>query len=73
MEENCWAPECGASRRKKGVYFHKLPCMPVDAKWRNQIENIVRKYREVDDVLAARMLKGEIYNAKIILKPTGFT
>ena len=46
--------------------------MPVDAKWRNQIENIVRKYREVDDVLAARMLKGEIYTCENHFKADGF-
>ena len=60
MGENCWIPGCGSSRRKEGIYFHKLPCMPVDAEWRKQIEGVIKKYREIDDALAARMGKGEI-------------
>ena len=35
--------------------------MPADVEWRKQIEGVTKKYRETDDVLAARMRKGEIY------------
>ena len=50
------------------VYFHKLPCMTVDAEWRKQIEGVIKKYREIDDALAARMGKGEIYTCERHLK-----
>ena len=73
MGENCWVPGCGSSRRKKGMYFHKLPCMPVDAEWRKKIENVIRKYREVDDALALRMSKGEVYTCENHFNPSDFT
>ena len=72
MGENCWVPGCGASRRKKGIYFHKLPCMSVDVEWRKQIEGVIKKYREIDDVLAARMRKGEIYTCERHFKSEDF-
>ena len=53
--ENCWVPGCGTARRTKGIYFHKLPCHPVDAERRQKLENMIPFYRLVDDKLAKRM------------------
>ena len=55
------------------MYLHnKLACMPFDAEWRKQIENVVKKYREIDDAFALRMSKGEIYTCEKYFKPTDF-
>ena len=72
MGENCWVTGCGSSRRKKGIYFHKLPCTPVDVEWQKQIESVIKTYREIDDALAARMRRGEIYTCERHFKSEDF-
>ena len=48
--ENCCMPQCSTSRREKGVGIFQLPGRKDDfyAKWRNDILNIIKKYRVED-------------------------
>ena len=70
--ENCWIPGCSTSRRTKGIYFHKLPCHPADIEWRKKLENMIRKFRVMDDKLTKRIENGEIYTCYKHFKDSDF-
>ena len=69
MGDNCWVPECGMNRKTKGIYLHKFPITkhPEDIKWRENLNNMVRHYRDpkVDPrKLAERIESGKLFTCE---------
>ena len=61
--ENCAFPGCGSCRRHKGLSLFYIPMRKDDfyEKWRENILNVLKKYRGMDANFSTLIQRGHIF------------